>query len=175
MSQLFSGKYKVFPGNAFQRASILDFEARLENRCRVFHGNAFQRASILDFGARLENRCRVFPGNTFQRASILDFRPRLGNRCKETLKNSPKTTSIRDFRPRIKNHCKDCRRQRRTARLQHSRGVPAGTGCHEGGIILSKKPPEWRLFLPQQRSASDSNFLRRKVEQFRLRKVVAAK
>ena len=21
----------------------------------------------------------------------------------------------------------------------------AGTGCHEGGIILSKKPPEWRL------------------------------
>ena len=48
--------------------------------------------------------------------------------------------------------------QRRTARLQRSRGVPAGTGCHEGGIILSKKPPEWRLFLPQQRSASDSNF-----------------
>ncbi|MDD7532246.1 MAG: hypothetical protein SPK30_06145, partial [Candidatus Cryptobacteroides sp.] len=32
----------------------------------------------------------------------------------------------------------------------------AGTGCHEGGIILSKKPPEWRLSLPQQRSASDS-------------------
>ena len=48
--------------------------------------------------------------------------------------------------------------QRRTARLQRSRGVQAGTGCHEGGIILSKKPPEWRLFLPQQRSASDSNF-----------------
>ena len=48
--------------------------------------------------------------------------------------------------------------QRKTARLQHSRGVQAGTGCHEGGIILSKKPPEWRLFLPQQRSASDSNF-----------------
>ena len=29
-------------------------------------------------------------------------------------------------------------RQRRTARLQRSRGVQAGTGCHEGGIILSK-------------------------------------
>ena len=28
--------------------------------------------------------------------------------------------------------------------------------CHEGGIILSKKPPEWHLSLPQQRSASDS-------------------
>ena len=24
----------------------------------------------------------------------------------------------------------------------------AGTGCHEGGIILSKKPPEWHLSLP---------------------------
>ena len=31
------------------------------------------------------------------------------------------------------------------ARLQRSRGVQAGTGCHEGGIILSKKPPEWYL------------------------------
>ena len=48
--------------------------------------------------------------------------------------------------------------QLKTARLQHSRGVQAGTGCHEGGIILSKQPPEWRLSLPQQRSASDSNY-----------------
>ena len=43
-------------------------------------------------------------------------------------------------------------------RLQHSRGAQAGTGCHEGGIILSKKPLEWHLSLPQRRSASDSNF-----------------
>ena len=49
-------------------------------------------------------------------------------------------------------------RYRRTARLQRSRGAQAGTGCHEGGIILSKKPPEWCLSLPQQQSASDSNF-----------------
>ena len=48
--------------------------------------------------------------------------------------------------------------QLKKARLQRSRGVQAGTGCHEGGIILSKKPPEWRLSLPQQRSASDSNY-----------------
>ena len=46
--------------------------------------------------------------------------------------------------------------QLRTARLQRSRGVQAGTGCHEGGIILSKKPPEWYLSPLQQRSASDS-------------------
>ena len=74
-------------------------------------------------------------------------------------------------------------------RLQHGRGAQVGTGRHEGGIILSKKPPEWRLPPPLhraaasshyieplyralqralQRAASDSNFLRRKVEQFRL-------
>ena len=36
----------------------------------------------------------------------------------------------------------------RTARLQHRCEAQAGTGCHEGGIILSKKPPEWRLSSP---------------------------
>ena len=50
-------------------------------------------------------------------------------------------------------------RQRRIACLQHSRWVQAGTGCHEGGIILSKKPPEWRLSPPYQHSASESNLL----------------
>ena len=54
------------------------------------------------------------------------------------------------------------------ARLQRSRGVQAGTGCHEGGIILSKKPPEWNLSPPQQRSASESNLFCGKVEWFRL-------
>ena len=45
-------------------------------------------------------------------------------------------------------------RQRRIARLQQSRWVQAGTGCHKGGIILSKKPPKWRLSPSNQRSAS---------------------
>ena len=56
-------------------------------------------------------------------------------------------------------HLEQSSRHRRIARLQRSRGVQAGTGCHEGGIILSKKPPEWNLSLPRQRPASDSNFL----------------
>ena len=59
---------------------------------------------------------------------------------------------------------------RRTARLQRSRGVQAGTGCHEGGIILSKKPPEWYLSpphpvvtlsaisLPQRHSSATKSF-----------------
>ena len=33
-----------------------------------------------------------------------------------------------------------------------------GDWYHEGGIILSKKPPEWHLSLLRQRPASDSNF-----------------
>ena len=45
----------------------------------------------------------------------------------------------------------------------------AGRGrCHEGGIILSKKPPEWHLSLPQQRYASDSNLPCCEGEWFRL-------
>ena len=46
---------------------------------------------------------------------------------------------------------------RRIARLQHRRRVQAGTGCHEGGIILRKKPPEWHLSLPQRHAAYGSN------------------
>ena len=46
---------------------------------------------------------------------------------------------------------------RRMARLQHSRWLQVGTGCHEGGIILRKKPPEWHLSLPQRHVASGSN------------------
>ena len=50
-------------------------------------------------------------------------------------------------------------------------GVQAGTGCHEGGIILSKKPPEWRPvpatttsfrnnILPQRHSSSKTFLLK---------------
>ena len=39
------------------------------------------RASILDFRAKLANRCRVFPVSAIFHASILDFRARLANRC----------------------------------------------------------------------------------------------
>ena len=63
------------------RASILDFRAKLANRCKVLPVYALLRASILDFRARLGNRCKVFPVYTLFRASILDFRPRLANRC----------------------------------------------------------------------------------------------
>ena len=47
----------------------------------LFPVYAFLRASILDFKAKLGNRCKVFLGNSLFRASILKFKPRLGNRC----------------------------------------------------------------------------------------------
>ena len=78
-------------------ASILDFRARLGNRCRVFPGNAFQRASILDFGARLANRCKVFSGNSPKAASILDFGARLANRCSFLPGNASCTAVILDL------------------------------------------------------------------------------
>ena len=36
--------------------------------------NTLQRAGILDFRPRLENRCKLFPVYALLRASILDFR-----------------------------------------------------------------------------------------------------
>ena len=71
----------LFPVYAFLRASILDFIARLGNRCKETLGNSLFRASILDFRARLGNRCKETLGNSLIRALILDFRARLGNRC----------------------------------------------------------------------------------------------
>ena len=77
-------------------------------------------------------------------------------------KNGPPPTTVATtvFRVRFYSSLS----QRRTARLQHSRGLQAGTGCYEGCIILSKKPPEWRLSLPQRPSESDSNLRRCKEE-----------
>ena len=67
--------------NALHPASILDFRAKLGNRCKDFPVNTLFRASILDFKAKLANRCKFFPVFTLFRASILDFRAKLANRC----------------------------------------------------------------------------------------------
>ena len=42
---------------------------------------ALLRAAILDFKARLANRCMLLPVYALQRAVILDFRPRIANHC----------------------------------------------------------------------------------------------
>ena len=98
---------------------------------QAFPGLSLVRASILDFRPRLANRCKFFPSFGPGAAVILDFRPRLGNRCR-----------VEWFRLQLSLL------QRGIARLQHRCEAQAGTGCHGGGIILSKKPPEWHLSLP---------------------------
>ncbi|MDD7531789.1 MAG: hypothetical protein SPK30_01365 [Candidatus Cryptobacteroides sp.] len=50
------------------------------------------RASILDFRAKLGNRCKETLKNSPKAASILDFKPKLENRCSviaAAAKNSP--------------------------------------------------------------------------------------
>ena len=119
------------------RAVILDFRPRLANRCRVLPVYVLFRASILDFRARLGNRCKLFPVYALFRAVILDFRPRLANRCSiivVAIENGPPAAAVA-----ARENGSACGMSWRTQ---------AGTECHGGGIILSKKPPEWHLSLP---------------------------
>ena len=93
-------------GDVLLRASILDFRAKLENRCKVLPVYALLRASILDFMPRLANRCKYFPENNLLRAVILDFRPKLENRCRVLPVYALLRASILDFRARLVNLCK---------------------------------------------------------------------
>ena len=92
------------------RASILDFRARLANRCKLFPDYTLLRASILDFKPKLGNRCMLFPVYALLCASILDFNPRLGNRCSTivvAVENGPPATAVAAtiFRARFKFLC----------------------------------------------------------------------
>ena len=46
----------------------------------------------------------------------------------------------------------------KTAKIVDEMGLRRGTGCNEGGIILSKKPPEWRPVPAASRSQPQRNF-----------------
>ena len=112
---------KDFPVYALQRASILDFKARLANRCKVLPVYALLRASILDFKARLGNRCKVLPVYALLRASILDFKPKLGNRCSvlaAAVRNGPPTVVVAATRS-VSDSILRCREEERF-RLQRS-------------------------------------------------------
>ena len=121
-------------------------------------------ASIRKSGPEIKNRCTEVPEMIGYAAVIANSGPEIKNRCTEVPEMIGCAASIRKFGLEIENLCSAIVPASRTARLQRSRGAQAGTGCHEGGIILSKKPPEWRQSPPQQLSASDSNFLCRKEE-----------
>ena len=82
---------------------------------------ALLRASILDFKARLGNRCRVLPVYALLRASILDFKPKLGNRCSvlaAAVRNGPPTVVVAATRS-VSDSILRCREEERF-RLQRS-------------------------------------------------------
>ena len=157
----------LFPVYALQRASILDFRARLANRCKLFPVSALFRASILDFRPELGNRCRVLPVYALLRAVILDFRPRLGNRCMLLPVYALLRASILDFRPRLANRCN-------TIVVAVENGPPAmAVAATTFRVRFYSSLPQRRTARllrpsPQRPYASDSNFRCREGEWFRL-------
>ena len=143
-------------------ASIRKSGLEIENRCMDCPCFDLMAASIRKSGLEIKNRCTDCPCFDLLAASIRKSRPKIKNRCTDCPYYDLMAASIRKSGLEIENRCSAIVPASRMARLQYSRGAQAGKGCDEGGIILSKKPPEWRLPLPQQRSASNSNFLCRK-------------
>ena len=138
---------------------ILSLPASPRLRCRraILHRHDDCAASIRKSGPEIKNHRTETPEISLIYASIRKSGLEIKNRCTDCPRFDLLAASIRKSGPEIENRCSVIVPTSRTARLQRSRGVQAGTGCHEGGIILSKKPPEWRLSTPHQRSASDSN------------------
>ena len=105
-------------------------------------------AAIRKFGLEIGNHCMEIPETSLLAAAIAKLTPEIRNRCTEVNGMRHKAAAIANSGPEIGNHCR--------AIVPASRMGP---------------PTEGRC---RYDDASDSNFRRRKVEQFRLRKVVAA-
>ena len=132
-------------------ASIRKSGPEIENRCTKVSEMTGCAAVIANSGPEIKNRCTEVPEMIGYAAVIANSGPEIKNRCTEVPEMIGCAASIRKFGLEIENLCSAIVPASRTARLQRSRGAQAGTGCHEGGIILSKKPPEWHLSQPQQR------------------------
>ena len=145
------------PVYAFFAAVIANSGLEIKNQCADCPCFDLMAASIRKSGPEIENQCTDCPCFDLLAASIRKSGLEIENQCADCPCFDLLAASIRKSGPEIENRCSAIVPASRTARLQRSRGAQAGTGCHEGGIILSKKPPEWHLSLPQQRSASDSN------------------
>ncbi len=100
---------------------------------------------------KIQNHCTENPEISRFCASIPKSGPEFKNRCTETPEISLIYASIPKSGPEIQNHCTETPEMSRILAVQHGRAVQAETGGHEGGIILSKKPPEGRLSPPLQR------------------------
>ena len=132
-------------------ASIPKSRPKIQNHCTETPEISLIYASIPKSGPEIQNHCTETPEISRIYASILDSGPEIQNRCTETQQISRICAPIPKSGPEIKNHCTETPEMSRILAVQHSRAVQAETGCHEGGIILSKKPPEGRLSPPLQR------------------------
>ena len=110
-------------------------------------------------GSNLAIAARLSPFTTSCVHRFLNSSPDLGIDAKKPSRTAQRLHRFLISGPNLGIDAAPSLQHRRTARLQRSRGVQAGTGCHKGGIILCKKPPEWRQSPPQQRFASDLNFV----------------
>ena len=122
-------------------ASIRKSGPEIKNRCTVCPRFNFFAASIRKSWAEFENRCTDCPCFDLLAASILKSGLEIGNQCKDCPCFDLFAASIANSGPEIRNHCSAIVPASRIARLRRR--------CRNG-------------------AASDSNFLRRKVLQFRL-------
>ena len=158
-------------------ASIRKSGLEIENRCMDCPCFGLLAASIRKSRPKIKNRCTDCPCFGLLAASIRKSGLEIENRCSAIVPASRTARLRKDVAATMTHPILIFFAANRTVPPTEGRcriverpacskvvGAQAGTGCHEGGIIRSKKPPEWRLPLPQQRSASDSNLRRRKVE-----------
>ena len=122
-------------------ASIRKSGLEIENQCMDCHRFNFFAASIRKSGPEIRNRCMDCPCFGLLAASIRKSGPEIENRCSDCPSFYLLATSIRKSGLEIKNHCSAIVPASRIARLRRR--------CRNG-------------------AASDSNFLCRKVLQFRL-------
>ena len=118
-------------------ASIRKSRLEIENRCTDCPCIGLLAASIRKSGLEIENRCTDCPCFDLLVASIRKSGPEIRNRCTEVPEICPIAAVIVNSGPEIKNHCSAIVPASRIARLR--------SRCRNG-------------------AASDSNFLRRKVE-----------
>ena len=128
-------------------ASIRKSGLEIENQCMDCHRFNFFAASIRKFGLEIKNRCTDCPCFDLMAASIRKSGLEIENQCTDCPCFDLFAAAIANSGPEIRNHCSAIVPARRIARLRRR--------CRNG-------------------AASDSNFLCRKVLQFRLLKPVVA-
>ena len=124
-------------------------------------------ASIRKSGLEIKNRCTDCPCFGLLAASIRKSGPEIENRCTDCPCFDLLAASIRKSGPEIENRCITIVPASRTARLQRSRGVQAGTGASPAAFNLGLCRLRGILSLP----SATTTFRRRNHSPLPLRKL----